>query len=488
MDKAGTKIMGKLFMSKKEVWSFGLAGIGQNMIYGMMSFYLMIFYTDSMGISAGITGTMLVIARVWDAINDPIMGTLVDRFNFKSGKFKPFLMSTPIPMGILTILIFINPPVGMTGKIIYMYITYFLWGMMYTVLDVPFWGLSAATTPNEKERADFIGKARIFCTIGAMLPMILMMVFEMIFPDRITIRYTSAAIFISIIGVALFYLAPLNVKERVINPDKTTKFSDNFSMLAKNKPLLLVLIGGIIGALRMLAQSAAVYVARYNFMDGVSLFGMQITGENTIVIVLGAGFGIGMMLGTIFAPALVKKYNFKVLYIASALVGFVVQVLFYFIGYDYILIVMLFLLIAGFTLGIYNVLTYAMIADSVDYLEWKTGKRSEGLCFSFQTFMTKLGAGMSIGVTAIVLSVIGFEGPVELAEGLLGDIQPVQQTPEVLKGIFSLISLIPGIACLLSIIPILFYDYVGDKQQEILEELRQNRQDKEDARENKEEN
>ena len=460
-----------LFMKKKEVWSFGLSGLGQNMIYGMMSFYLMIFYTDSMGINPGVVGIMLTLARVWDALNDPFMGTLVDRFNFKRGKFKPFLMATPVPIALLTILIFVNPGFNMTGKIIYMYITYFLWGMVYTISDVPFWGLAAATTPNEKERSNFIGYARIFCAVGAMLPMILMIFFESLI-DNITMRYTTAAIVIAVVGAALFYLAPLNVKERVVTPYSTTKFSENFTMLKNNKPLLLVLIAGIIGGLRMLAQSAAIYVARYNFMDGVNILGMVIDKENTVVMILGAGFGIGMMLGTVFAPFIQRKINFKQLYIYSTLLAFVVQLIFFFTGYSNIYLVMCFLAIAGFTLGIYNMLTYTMIADSVDYLEWKTGKRAEGLCFSFQTFMTKLAAGLAAGVTSIVLVVVKFQKPLELPGG---DILPIVQDGTVLTGLFALISLVPAIACLVSIIPILFYDFVGEKQQKILAELRDNR-------------
>lgn len=476
-DTAACLELEKKYMKKPEWASFGLSAIGQNMIYAMSSLYLMAFYTDVALIDAAQVGVMMTIARVWDAINDPLMGScvdLVDPTKSKLGKFKPFLMSVPIPMALLTILIFWMPDFSTTaGKISYMYITYILWGMVYTIGDVPFWGLASATTPNEKERSKFISVMRIFCSIGSVIPMGGMIVLEAIpaLKDRVADRYMIAAIIFAILGAALFFLVSIGCKERLMVQPRGENFFRNFKSIKDNKPLMLIVIAGIVGGARLLAQTSAIYVARYCYMGSFSLFGLDMSslGENLKFTLLNATFGVGYFLGTVVTPLLQRKFDFKQIYIGSSIFGFVVQMIMFFCGYNDVVLVMVFLLFASLSAGIYNVLTYAMIADSVDYLEWKTGERREGICFSCQTFMTKLGAGMASLITSIVLVAISFAQPLNPGEFL-------PQEPSVNDGIYAMVSLIPAISCLLSIIPIFFYDYVGKKKMQILEELNARRE------------
>lgn len=471
----------KTFMTKKERRGFGWAGFGQNMIYCIMSMWLMYYYTDvffngvvasgmatAQAITASITLCM-TLARIWDAINDPIMGNLVDRITFKNQKekFRPYLKVTPFLITISTIMLFTNffGETQYIGKMIYMYITYFIWGMIYTVADIPFWGLSSVMTPNEKERADFIAKSRIYCTVGAIVPMVFMMMMDFIVPNNQQLKYFLSALIIAVSGGSLFMLAYLTSKERIVLPREPKSLKHNFKMLAKNKPLLLVLIAGIIGGVRMMAQSAAIYVATDNYAEGFTLLGMEIVKagssnmENTITTILGAGFGVGLFVGVGLGPMLARRFNYKAIYIYSSIFGFITQTILFFVGYQNTLLVLILLLFAGLPMGIYNMLTYNMIADSADYMEWKTGERNEGMCFSFQTFMTKLAAGMATMITGVVFLIVGRNA------------DDVIKPENVRNATFALVSLVPALGCLASVFPILFYDFIGKKKENILKEL-----------------
>lgn len=153
-------------ISSFEKFSYGLGCFGQNLVYGLMSSYLMIFYTDNFGLAAATVGTLFLLARIWDAVIDPIIGVLVDRVNTKWGKFRPFILFGGILAGLLTILCFFNPNIGSTGKIIYAYLTYIIWGTAYGVMDVPYWSMAPTMTLDPDERTSIISIPRIAAIIG----------------------------------------------------------------------------------------------------------------------------------------------------------------------------------------------------------------------------------------------------------------------------------------------------------------------------------
>lgn len=468
------------YVTKKELWSFGIGGMGQNMIYGIMSSFLLFFYTDVVGLASAVAGAIITIARVWDAINDPIMGGIVDRSKSKMGKFKPFLLATPALMALSTILLYVSPEFGMGGKIAYAAITYISWGMIYTVSDIPFWGLSAAVSPLPEERKKFLDFARIVCSIGAVITMgagpFLLSMFG---GDRSSKAYLILAVIFGLLGGALFLLVGLNVKDK-IKPKKDAhviSLKENIHLLIKNKPLMLVFIAGIISSGRTLAQVAATYIATYNFQSTVFL-GMS---GLELFIVLGAGFGVGMFAGMFLMPVLQKIWDLRQIFIYTSLLAFAVQLVMFFIGYGNILVVTGFLFIAGLPFGCYNVLTYAMISDCVEYNDWKTGQRSEGFSFSLQTFMTKLGAGIATAITAAILALSGFIAPnadaslgTTVGEAVLsaGEMKwTFAQSVSTLNWLYALLTIIPAISCLLSIIPIIKYPLSAEKMKEVYADM-----------------
>ena len=375
--------------------------------------------------------------------------------------------------------------------VVYMYITYIGWGMIYTVADVPFWGIASVMTPNDEERTQFISIARIFCTIGSLVPMLAMPITEAIIKDPTgtdigikRTQYVVMAVFMAVVGAALFFCVGFGAKERVKVEPRPTKFIDNFKMLKDNKPLLLIILAGVIGAGRLMAQVGVVWVARFTFYGDINLFGfihIPQANEGFKITLLNVGLGAGLGIGTFLAPILQKKMDFKKLYIGSSLIGGILCIVSFIVfiivgnGGDpsrvsaNASIAVLTTLLSSVSLGIYNVLTYNMIADTVDYLEFQTGERKEGMCFSFQTFMTKFAAGVAslIGGLLVISSLTGFREPVN------GHF--VQQEWYMQVILFMEVSLIPAIGSLIAIIPMFYYDYIGENRRTILTELAKRR-------------
>lgn len=170
------------YVPKKEWMTYCIGALGQGMIYAIMSSYISDFYLNVLKVTPLFVLLLMLFARIWDAINDPIMGYIMDRSNLKKGKMKPYILYTPIPVAILTLLLFYAPNLSDSQKMIYAAITYIAWGMIYTASDVPFWSLPNALTPNADERGSIISKARTANGVGSAVPMAIFMVLGFILP------------------------------------------------------------------------------------------------------------------------------------------------------------------------------------------------------------------------------------------------------------------------------------------------------------------
>lgn len=457
--------MNKKYLKTSELLSFSTAGFGRSMIYNLMSTFLLIFYTDAMQLEFDHAGAIIVITRIFDAINDPVMGIIADKTKTKFGKLRPFLLVSPPMILISTILLFYVPNTdNYTFRLIWSAATYILWAACFTVQDVPFWGMSAVVSPLEKERNKLLSTARIFCTIGGIVPTLLL--------DPITKAlglskgYLISAVAISIAGTSLSWLAFFGTKERLEDKKEKITAKEYFLTYTKNKPLILVIISSILGSAMLMAQTSGAYLANYLFSSYKQYFPVQ--------TVMTVAIGIGMVVAMVLMPILRKKMSLKAIYIAAALFGSAVHFLMYIVCREslnfYVFLVML--IFAGLPLGIFNVITYAMIADSVDYLEWKTGRRAEGACFACQTFISNLTAGISNYITSQVLDFFHYQAPdkVRDATGKLVE-TIVEQDPRTLEGMFIMVTIIPAISLALAAIPMFFNDYSGKKKDDIIKEL-----------------
>lgn len=451
------------YLTTKERVSFTVAAFGRSGIYTLMSMFVLRFFTDAVGISSLTAGYIILAGRICDAAYDPFMGILVDRTNSKWGKLRPYLLYSPIPIAITTVLLFTAPDFeSMTAKVVYATVTYLLWGMAFTVQDVPFWSMSAVITPDENERTSFISTARLGSTAGGLLPTLLIPIF--IAEDAFGLKkgFFIGAVIFAVLGAALSSLAFFNTTERVepVEKEKFT-FKETFSLIVHNKVLLIVVASAILGSTMVMANVSASYIYNYLIEDS------GIIPQNILLTAMTVAIGVGMIPPMLFLPALRRKFDLKTIYIFSSLFGIVSHVTLWFLGYSNIYVLLICFVFMGIPLGIYNVITYALIADSVDYIEWKTGKRSEGMCFAFQTFISQVSSGIATFATSVVLTVTEFKQPIN---------DVIQQQSQFTKdGLFFMITLLPAIGFVLTIIPMLFNDYTGEKKKAIQKELAERR-------------
>lgn len=483
------------FVGKKEFWMYAVGGMGQGMIYAIMSSYISEFYLNVAVLPPLFVLLLMLLARVWDAVNDPMMGIIADRYTTKWGKYKPYVLFTPIPVAILTFLMFYVPEgFSQTQMMIYAAVTYTLWGMIYTVSDVPFWSLPNAMTPDSKERANVISFSRTLNGVGSAVPMAIYFVLSWVLGKIMTgktdleidkAKYMIIALICAVIGSAIFLSSYFFVKERVIIPNKPRKDKSEPSVLSRVfscKPLMLVVVMGVLASGRYLVQAAAAHVARYTFYIGPDQTGLtpeQLvealqSSRGTVSTVFMVCAAIGMFGAMLFMPLLYKKFNYKKIVITSCLAGAVASVIMTLVGwFAGFWACIPFIIIMSIPLGVLNTTSYAMIGDCLDYMEWKTGYRETALGSACQSFVNKLGN--AVATCTIVLVYLGFKidpGSIMMAEG---SINPLTVSENIRFGMFSLVSLMPGISLILCIIPVLFYDLTGEKKDKIMRELAERR-------------
>ena len=487
--------MEKKYLTLKEKISFPLAAFGRSGIYTIMTMFYMVFLIDVAKIDPVVASSIILGGRIFDALNDPLMGMIVDKTRTKWGKMRPYLLFSPILVCISTILLFWSPFENSTAKIVWAAVTYILWGVCFTIQDVPFWGLTSVITPNEKERTQFISNGRLGSTFGGILPALLI---PMLRQSTLGLEkgYLISAILFGIVGSLLSSLAFFTTKERIEPADKTPSFKETIQVVSKNKLLLLVVLAAFLGSTMVIANISADYIANYLIIQGYTDFNVLAQTNDvveaykaggfwiprgTILTTLTVAIGAGMVPAMVLFPILRKKFDLKQIYIGSSIFGVIAHVACYLLfmtdpGHINIYLLWVCLFFMGFPLGIYNVITYAFIADSVDYMEWKTGKRSEGVCFAFQTFLSKISAGIAGVATGWVLKVGNYKEPIEGNLDVLGKQILAQQTPQTQKWLLIMVTILPAIGFALTIIPMLFNDYTGKKKEKIQAELAEHRE------------
>ena len=222
---ADTKVIkteDKKYVPKKETQAYAIAALGQGLVYSCMSSYITDYYMNVLTLNAMFVIMLMLLARVWDAINDPMMGMIVDRHSTKRGRMKPYPLITAITIAALTILMFVNPGFDTQNKSIWLYVfvsvVYVAWGMIYTASDVPFWSLPNVMTPNPKERGNLISYAKTVGGIGSAVTVALPIIvgyFVAGLPNADIVKYAVMAVSMSLIGMPLIILSTFKTKERI---------------------------------------------------------------------------------------------------------------------------------------------------------------------------------------------------------------------------------------------------------------------------------
>lgn len=482
------------YISGKEKWAFSLGALGQGMIYAMMSSYISDYYLNVLQLAPMFVLLLMLLARVWDAINDPLMGMIVDRRTTKRGKMKPYILYASLPIAVLTILMYLSPNLDKGALMVYSAIVYVAWGMCYTMADVPFWSLPNVLTPNPEERSSTISFSRILNGIGSAVPEVLFLVIGLVLPNILgssdglqynKTKYLIMAVFTVVIGIIFYSRTYFHVKERVIIPDvKPVKGEPSrLSRIFRCKPLMLVVAMGVLSSGRYMVQAAAVHVARYAFYIGEPLENMtdaqrvaaieaSVSSVKTIFQVCAI---VGMFGAMLFMPVLMKKFDYKKIVITTCLAGFVASIFTTLIGWFTmnLYICIPFILISCIPLGVLNVITYAMICDCLDYMELKTGFRDNALGSACQGFVNKLGNAFATSGIVLMYMFIGLEPEKMLSSEVI--IAATDLAMNQRFAMFSLVSVVPGVSMLLCAVPMFFYKISGDRKKQMQKDLEEAR-------------
>ena len=532
-------------MQPKEGLSYSLCGFGQNLICTVIGSYLTVFMTYAIGFPALAVALLMLGARILDALNDPIMGSIVDRTRTKWGKCRPYMKWMAFPIAAMTVVCFLPFYPNTDGGFAALSILYIVWGVIYTVADVPYWGLSTAMSNDTYRRGNLLTIARLFCTAGAGI----VTVFTPIITQAITsadnsvvsaiqslmnainggeevvasnsaffamfsgienvgayiqnllsadklasitetfgnlglninqsgaallqikqsasasmmqdLRFTYfiIAIVCCVIALPLFFLGYKNTTERNQSFEKPPSLKHNLKLLFKNKPLMLIVLSGIGGAARMLfTYTGGLYFAKY-IMNKESMYSLF-----TMAIVPGG------LIASLLVPFFTKKFGKRNTYIWSHVIGGVAMLIAFIVGiaFDHgnyssmvtTVVLIIALVISGIPQGFGNILTYAMIGDTVEYLELKTGERAEGICFAMQTLINKIAMAVGAFVGVLAYYMAGVEA---------GNASAV--TAQGKDTMWIMLVLIAAISFFLTIIPLFFYKFNEKQQQEAKEEI-----------------
>jgi len=445
----------KIRIKEKIGYSFG--DFASSMFWKIFSMFLMIFYTDVVELSPAAVGTMLLLTRLWDGLNDPLMGIISDRTKTSKGKFRPYLLWVAIPFGLIGVLTFSTPDLGPSGKLIYAYVTYTLMMMVYTAINVPYSSLMGVMTSNPDERTSlasfrFIGAYAGGIFMTASIPYLLDFFAELGANDAKSYQY-SVAIY-AVVAAFFFIMTYLWTKERVKPLMEKTSVIKDLKDLGKNGQWFIMLGAGIaVLIFNSLRDGSIMYYFKYFIKDQSIPF----IGEVKWDKLAGAYMTLWLvtnMIGVLFAKPVSAQIGKKNTFIGAMVLASFFSVFLYWLQPHQVGLIFLLNIFIGITAGIVLPLIWSMYADIADYSEWKTGRRATGLVFSSSSMSQKMGWTLGGAVTGWLLAAYGFEANAE-------------QTTESLTGIRMMISFYPAFGAALSAAFLLVYK-LSDKYMEVV--------------------
>ncbi|MDR0854788.1 MAG: MFS transporter [Christensenellaceae bacterium] len=456
LNKLVIKIFGKDSdheIPNKELLRYCSGIVGQNAMYGLMANWFLLYCYAVLGFDEIIFGTIFAITRIWDAINDPLFGAVIDKHRFKNGeKLRPWIKITCIPLAILIFLLFFNFGLPKGPAMAVALGIYILIDLLYSFQDIAQWGLTSVMGHGSKEHERSALFGRLAGTIGGWLPGLIPLVIGGAEGLANTTVYYKFLAFALILGSGGMLLATRcgTVKERVLTPAPPKKGGgmESIKLLLKNKMVMMVAIGSILSQITFRLDQMLFFTYCFSKVDIFGLFvmdGMQV------------GFFVGILVGlpgTIAMPFTVwlsrRLGGPKNILILGTASNVLFRLIAYFIGYNGMLVFISMGLVslASIPGQMNGIATTVLLCDSLDKVEYETGKRNEGSVFAIQNFTAKIGTAVTTFTTSISFVILKYDAK-------LGADQP----PEFFKYAWLFAVLGPGIGNLLNLIPLLFIKY-----------------------------
>lgn len=430
-------------LSPPTLWGYGIGDFGQNLVFQTLAIFLLPFYTEVLGLSPALAGLIFLIARPIDGVTDPIMGFLAQRYRSRWGSFRPFLLYGALPVGLAFGLLFYEPDLGPTGKFVYAFGTYLLFGLCFTAVNIPYGALTAVLTPDYHERSKLTGYRMSFALLGGILagygtPAIL---------NRLDTHLGMAALyaFILVAGLLLTFLTVKEEIPKLAPPKESLRLT--FRMLRENRPFwqLAVSFGCCFAALMVFSGTAVYYFAHF-------------VGENgslgTALLCFTVATAVSLPLWTLAVKRIGKRKSF-LLGIGLSILAFLLT---YTLSPSNLLPLYLLFALHGIGNGAAALTSWAMPADTIEYGQWQSGIHATGMTYGIYGVMIKLGMGIGASLVGLALSWVGYEAN-------------QTQTAEAVQGIRALQTLLPAAFLLLAWITMWFYTLTQKRHEEIRREL-----------------
>lgn len=398
-------------LNKLSIIGYGAGDAANNLAFTTATMFLLVYYTDVAGISAAAAGTLLLAVRVFDAFADVFAGRFVDRsYSKRFGKFRPFIMFGSIPLLLLSVATFSVPQIGESGSLLYAYVTYAALGLAYSLVNIPYGSLAGAMTQDPGDRAK-LGSARM---IGALLVGSSLGIFvaPLIKPGAADLQatFTNLTLVFVVIGAGLYFFTALTAKERVHRAVPNVTFKQSMDTLKGNKPLL------------MLCLSSFFFLTGYLALTSVQLYYLRdVLGRLDLYPVLSIIQLVLTFALSAFMPRLVRTVGKKRVYIVSSLVSAAGGAIVFFTPASQVWIGFSGLVISVTGVLAVSIVVWALEADTVEYGEWKTGVRTEGITYALFSFTRKTGQAVGGALAAYALALGGYKsGAAQAADAVFG--------------------------------------------------------------------
>jgi len=438
-------------LSWREKISYGVADMGFNFYWANIATFLMIFYTDTFGISAAAAGSMLFAIKIINAFTDPVIGAVADRTNTRFGKFRPYLIWMAIPLAVAGVLTYSTPQLSSQGKLLWAYATYLLLMVFYTGINIPYNALSGVMSSEPQERSTLNGLRFLFAFGGSTLVTALT-------PSLVKWlggghERTGWPLTMAVWGLAasgFFAWTFFNTRERVAPPPaQRSNVAQDVKDLAHNGPWLALFFLALIIMLTItLRASTAAYYFKY------------VVHRPELLAAFVPAYMIAAAAGASLTPVLTRFIDKKPLIMLLMTVTGILSAAFFFIPKDQIALMFALQVAIGLVLGPKSPLAFSMYADTADYNEWRTGRRATALTFAAATFSQKLGTALAAAVMGWLFAALGY-------------VANAAQTPRSQTGIVMLMSFIPAGFAFFAVAVMLFYRLDNRQMAVIQKELAQ---------------
>jgi GPH family glycoside/pentoside/hexuronide:cation symporter len=472
-------------LSVREKIGYSLGDGAANFIFQTIMLLQLSFYTDTYGLTAGAAATLFLIARLWGAVCDPVFGALADRTNTRWGKFRPWILWTALPFGIIGYLAFRTPEMGSLGKLIYAYVTYFFLLTIYSANNNPYSALSGVITGNMKERTSLSSFRFVAVTLaiiaiqGFAIPMV-----NHFGQGNSAKGYQITMGIFCALAIIFFFITFFTTKERIVPPpQQKSSLKQDLSDLIHNKQWVMMFIVFLfMFTFLAMRNSILLYYFKY-YLDPESMRGFLVNIDKVLFGLLnglnltsaGADYAgntfsviniisqLSAIAGIAVGNALAKRFGKRNVFRTWLIIAGILAALFFMAPPSAIMLIFILSILFNFSWGVTMPLPWAMMADVADYSEWKFNRRATGIVFAAIVVGLKVGLAVGGAVAGWLLNAYGY-------------VANVAQAPSAVQGIRLTVSIYPALALLICVIALFIYSIgkkVEDQMQDELAERRQ---------------